>query len=244
MKLSGHHAVSADDRAPERLRLPVMIVAEHRLLAQAVERALAAMDEVSATSSATSVTAAVATARLARPEIVLVDDQLGERSQSELIEQLTDDGWRPAVLVFASCEDPASVVTALRAGASGWVAKDCMTAELRSAIAAVSTGRRWLGERIQSEVLELLLQEGSPAPSGSPLTALSARQRDVLGCLMEGLTHGATAARLSVSPNTVRTHVRTMCQVLNVHSTPALVSLARRWEATPAQVCALGAGPI
>ena len=68
-----------------------------------------------------------------------------------------------------------------------------------------------------------------PEPkSRDPISSLTRREREVLACLAEGLTRASIAARLNVSPNTVRTHVRNILAKLQVHSTPEAVALVRR----------------
>jgi DNA-binding CsgD family transcriptional regulator len=67
-----------------------------------------------------------------------------------------------------------------------------------------------------------------PALEGSPISSLTRREREVLGCMVEGLTRAAIAARLKVSPNTARTHVRNILAKLGVHSTPEAVALVSK----------------
>jgi DNA-binding CsgD family transcriptional regulator len=69
----------------------------------------------------------------------------------------------------------------------------------------------------------------APGPeSGDPISSLTRREREVLGCMAEGLARASIAARLNVSPNTVRTHVRNILAKLAVHSTPEAVALVAK----------------
>jgi|SRR5947209_11786374 len=69
----------------------------------------------------------------------------------------------------------------------------------------------------------------SPQPErGGPISSLTRREREVLGCMVEGLTRASIAARLNLSPNTVRTHARNIFAKLGVHSTPEAVALVAK----------------
>lgn len=69
-------------------------------------------------------------------------------------------------------------------------------------------------------------------PEPDPLTALTRREREVLACMVEGLTQAATAERLFLSPHTVRTHARNILSKLGVHSALEAAALVRRLTTT------------
>lgn len=206
----------------------VLLVSAHRFFAEAIVLRLAATPRIGDTAVATSLhTARTLLGRL-RPHVVLVDHRVGSEVGLDLLRGIEHlPAPRPNFLVYSSTQDAAGAVEALRAGAAGWVSQECDLAELMAAIHAVRAGRRWLNQRVQSEVIDLLLATSTPPQPQSPLDTLSPRQREVLACLADGLTHAAAADRLFLSPNTVRTHVRDMCRALDVNSTAALVALAR-----------------
>ena len=84
---------------------------------------------------------------------------------------------------------------------------------------------------VQSRVLAIASTRPVQVPAvetKSPISSLTRREREVLGCMVEGLTRVTMAARLKVSPNTVRTHVRNVLAKLGVHSTPEAVALVSK----------------
>lgn len=212
----------------------VLVVDAHRLVAESVARMLSQLGMVRTATSATSLEAARHLLAGGETEVVLVDSDVDGEPGLDLIERVPRQGRpRPAVVVFSTVTEPEQVAQALRAGAAGWLVKDSSVEELAEALEAVQAGRRWVTPRLRSPVIDALLDDRRiGAVSGTPPN-LSPRQVEVLECLVEGLSHAETAARLHLSTNTVRTHVQHMCRLLDVHSTPALVALARRGGVLP-----------
>ena len=89
---------------------------------------------------------------------------------------------------------------------------------------------------VQSRILAIASARPVQVPaleSKSLISSLTRREREVLGCMVEGLTRAMIAARLKVSPNTVRTHVRNILAKLRVHSTPEAVALVAKTAYSP-----------
>ncbi len=79
-----------------------------------------------------------------------------------------------------------------------------------------------------TSVLDALLDEEAAGEDDSALRELSAREREVLACLVQGLARHEIAAQLSISPHTIRTHINNLLRKLDVHTTLAAVSIARQ----------------
>lgn len=215
-------------RPSQRDGIAVLVVDAHRLVAESVARLLSQLDVVSAATSATSLDAARGVLRRGDTDVVIVDHDVDGESGLDLVEHVPRQGQRrPAVIVFSTLVDPHPVADALQAGALGWLAKDSSVEELAAAVASVLAGDRWVTPRLRSAVIDALVEDRPTGTAQLALPMLSPRQHEVLECLVDGLTHAEAAERLHVSPNTVRTHVAHMCRMLDVHSTPALVALAR-----------------
>jgi DNA-binding NarL/FixJ family response regulator len=150
-------------------------------------------------------------------------------------------GTKPFVVLLADYDDHPRLSPAIRSGVRGWVPRDASVDDLIAAIREVSEGGTW----IQPKVLTYLLGEltgASPVQDAAQkvLATLTARERDVLSCLADGLGRIEVAARLQVSTNTVRTHVQSILSKLGVGSSVAAVALARKagLSATPRHLIA------
>ncbi|MGB8651081.1 MAG: response regulator transcription factor [Mycobacteriales bacterium] len=162
-----------------------------------------------------------------RVRTVLLGQCLEDMHGVELARRLRGLEPAPHVVLLGDSDRPADVAEALRAGVQAWVGKDSPVELLLQAIRAVVRGEIWLSSTMLGPVVQLLLTQ-MRRPTSNPLEDLTARELDVLQCMVEGLGQEAIAKRLYVSPNTVRTHRRRTLAKLGVHSSLEAVAVARR----------------
>ncbi|MEU8436396.1 response regulator transcription factor [Streptomyces sp. NPDC029216] len=140
-------------------------------------------------------------------------------------------------VVLAERDDPRRAALALQAGASGWVAKDCSLSRLLAVIRGVLREETHLTPALLTGVLrELTAARKHRTDSERLVESLTPREHEVLRCMVAGLGRKDVAARLFLSPHTVRTHMQNVLGKLGVHSTLAAVALARRAGVRPAEL--------
>ena len=206
--------------------ISLLIVDDHRVFAQGLEAVFGAEPdfEPTAISYPNQVIGAV-TAR--RPDVVIMDVRLGDISGIDLTRQLMTMPAPPAVVMLTAYADVASVISAVQAGAVGFVAKEASLEQLVTAVWAVLNSGSWL----PAEMLGTLL-EAYPGPAKAPeqklIQQLTAREREVLSLMVSGLDRNGIASRLRQSPNTVRTHIRNVTVKLDCHSALEAVAVALR----------------
>jgi DNA-binding NarL/FixJ family response regulator len=166
------------------------------------------------------------------PDVALVAADLPDVDGVALVRSLVRRGLRSAVVLYAddaSCEDSSAAVNA---GAAGLVAKRRSIAELAEALRSVATGGLWFEERDD----DLLAPAPAPAPvqplplpRGQRRTSnLSSSELRVLALVADGGSTEATAEALSLSPHTVRTHMRNVMRKLEASSRAHAVAIAIR----------------
>jgi DNA-binding NarL/FixJ family response regulator len=129
------------------------------------------------------------------------------------------------VLILTTFDLDAYVFQALRAGASGFLLKDAPLDDLVSAVRLVARGDALLSPAVTRRVIEEFARRPF-AGTGDPLPDLTARERDVLKCLVRGLSNAAIGGELYLSEATVKTHVRSMLVKLGLHDRTQLVIAA------------------
>lgn len=149
-----------------------------------------------------------------------------------------------SVVAISDAEDPVLLSTALRIGVRGWVGSTSSIDHLMCVLHGVSRGETWVPPRMLTGALQALIAPAEARQQASGLVAtLSARELQILQCLTLGLSRQEIAERYTLSPHTVRTHINNLLHKLNVHSTLAAVSVARRAGVLDSLPRQRGAGP-
>lgn len=215
----------------------VLVVDDHRMIADSLRlRLLSNARGRTFGPVVTAYTLAMARVALKKfiPDVVLLDLRLGQECGLDLIPVLRAMAPAPLTLILAAGVEPTEVIDGLTY-ASGWVSKGTPFDELLVAIDATFAGRTYIAPKLVGPVLDQLLTEsGRRARTESFLDRVSSREREVLECLVGGMTRKEVAEHLFISPNTVRTHVRNLLQLADLHSTLALIASARALGVTAA----------
>jgi DNA-binding NarL/FixJ family response regulator len=155
-----------------------------------------------------------------RPNVAIVDINLPGESGIDLTRALLEDDPDLGVLLYTGIDDQETLVAALDCGARGFALKAGAPEELLGAIRTVAAGETYVDQRLRPLLLARLTTER--------IGVLSPREREVLDLLAQGLTGEEVATRLSLSPETVRTHVRNAMDKLEAHTRVHAVAIALR----------------
>ena len=177
---------------------------------------------------------AVERARELRPDVVLMDIRMPEVDGLEDTRRIAadDDLAGVKVIILTTFETDEYVYQALRAGASGFLVKDCEPDDLIRAIRVVARGDALLSPSVTRRLIDNLAQQGRaagrttrPVP-GHDLSRLTEREREILSLVAEGLSNDEIAGRLYLSPLTTKTHVSRILAKLDARDRAQLVVIA------------------
>jgi len=190
-----------------------------------VSRLLEAQPDLEVIGSYGEAEAAVRFAAREGPDVAVVDVAMPRANGIDVTRRLVDAAPEMGVLILSMHSNPEYVHQALLAGALGYVAKESAGPVLVEAIRAVHAGRRYLSDALGYEALQRYRRN---ADQRDPLGLLSARERQVLRCTVDGLTIAQTAAQLGVSPKSVETYRSRVMTKLGIVDLPGLVKFAIR----------------
>jgi DNA-binding NarL/FixJ family response regulator len=170
---------------------------------------------------------AVALARQIEPDVLLVDIALPVIDGVELTRRLTAEPSRTRALILSASETDEEVDSSLRAGGSGFLGRDIEPGELIRAVRTVAAGNVALSPRIVRRLIAELAARPDPRlPGPDQLAELTAREREVMALVAEGLNNDQIAEQLVVTRATARTHVSRALRKVGVRSRAQLVTLA------------------
>jgi DNA-binding NarL/FixJ family response regulator len=198
------------------------------LFAEAIRSALddAGMDAVAVVTSGR---AALAYLEEDRPDVILLDLGLPDRSGLAVGREILELWPEAKLMVLTALDDPKAVEEASRAGFRGYLTKDTPVSRFVSSIEAIVAGQEVFPHRFAQAVR----RPGSSDSVWLLISQLTPREREVLGLLVEGADGRTIAARLGISRNTVRTHVQSILTKLQVHSRLEAATLAVRHRVVP-----------
>jgi two-component system response regulator NreC len=200
----------------------VVIVDDHAVVRSGLRMLLDAADDIEPVGEAGTAGEAVFEVRAHKPDIVLLDVGLPDRSGIEAAPDLLKEAPEARVLILSMEDDPSYVRQAFAAGASGYVLKEAADAELVTALRAVAAGERYvhpaLGARMATADAEAAAQAAADP--------LSDREREVLRLLALGHTNQEIASMLFISVRTAETHRAHIMRKLRLNTRAELVRFA------------------
>jgi DNA-binding NarL/FixJ family response regulator len=163
------------------------------------------------------------------PDVALLDIELSASSGIEVASRLTAENPTIGILMFTVFEAEETVLAAIQAGASGYLLKDASAAAIVQAVREVHEGGVPLSRSVARHLLGMVGGRPATPPLPAPGAAadeLTAREVELLEQIVLGETEHVIAARLRISPHTVRTHVKNIYRKLRVRSRAAAVRQA------------------
>jgi len=197
----------------------ILLVDDHPVIRLGLRALFEQEDDLTVVGEAATPDEAIAAVTGLRPDLVLMDLQLGRAGNgadvTRTIRSLPDP---PPVLILTNYDTDGDIIRSIEAGASGYLLKGAPPDELLLAVRSAAGGESALAPPIAARLLERMR---------TPQTSLSTREIEVLERVAAGLSNGEIAGDLVITEQTVKSHLAHIYTKLGVSSRTAAVSLAR-----------------
>jgi DNA-binding NarL/FixJ family response regulator len=195
----------------------VLIVDDDHLMRAGLRAVLSSDETIDVVGEAEDGRAAVAEARLRRPDVVLMDVRMPDLDGIGATREVVAASPEVKVVILTTFEQDDYIFGALNAGASGFLLKRAKPEELIAAIHAVAAGDSLLSPSVTRRVIDRMAQHPpAEAPFDRRLDHLTPREREVLELIARGLSNGEIVSALVIEESTVKTHVKRILMKLHL----------------------------
>ena len=200
----------------------MLVADDHALVADALAGAVAKWFEV--VGVVTAIERLQPEIRRVSPNVVLLDLQFGKTNVLSILAKLVDRNPLVKFVILTAHAEPLFADAAIKAGAQGYLVKTSAASELRVAIEEVMSGQKYVTPSMRAESGSVV-----PIPRKIGEISISAKQRDVLRLLLQGLSYSEIGVRLDVTTKTVQYHVSMMTQHVGVSGRIQLIRWAEKY---------------
>jgi two-component system NarL family response regulator len=186
-------------------RIKVLIVDDHPVVRAGLTSMLGTRPDLEVIGSSSSGEEAIERVRRSDPDVLLLDLRMAGMNGVDTLHALMRIGTSARAIVLTSFETDEDIYRAFQAGAQGYLLKDTSLREMVEAIRTVHAGKRYVPSNIASRLAERMMR-----------TDLTVRELEILKMLAKGPTNKEIARALGISDNTVRNHVNSIIEKLDV----------------------------
>lgn len=205
--------------------LKILIADDHPMYRKGVRTILETVDDMEVVGEATNGLEALALCGETMPDVVLLDIRMPDMNGVDAAGRMKEAHPDVQILFLSMYQDDASVMSAMKTGARGYILKDADKDEILRAIRAVAAGEAIFGREVATRMINFATRPLSHLDSFSQLTA---REKEVLHYLAEGLSNGQIGERMDVSAKTVSNYVTLILNKLHAADRAAAVRMVEK----------------
>jgi len=207
--------------------IKIILADDHKIVRQGLRTLLEAEPDMKVVGEADNGRTTLRLARELKPQVVIMDITMPDLNGIEATRQILGEASDVKIIALSMHSDSLFVLNMLKAGASGYLLKDCALEELVKAIRTVVAQKTYLSPGVSDIVIKDFVS-GWSTPGTSAFSVLTAREREVLQLMAEGKTTNQIAYRLCLSVKTVEAHRKQTMNKLGIHSVAELTKYAIR----------------
>ena len=207
----------------------ILLCDDQPVVSEGLQVILSSVNDFLVVGSAANGLEALEQIELLHPDLVVMDLRMPIMNGIQATEQVRKRFPEVRVLILTTYDDDEWVFDAVRAGAAGYLLKDAPREQIISAIRGTAAGATHVDPKVAGKLFTYITQPGAVHPSPTVGVELSAREREVLQLLADGLSNADIAERLFLSKGTVQNYVSSLFTKLDVTDRTQAAVLALRY---------------
>ena len=209
----------------------VFLVDDHELVRRGITALLNAEADIEVVGEASTAAQARSRIRATRPDVAILDVRLPDGSGIDVCRDVRSENPDVRCLILTGYDDDEAIDAAVLAGAAGYVIKDVRGSGLLDSLRKVAAGRSLIDPALSRRVVERIHERHQADPR---LASLSARERDILPLIAEGLTNREIGVRLALAEKTVKNYISGLLSKLGLQRRTQAAILHLESQAPPA----------
>ncbi len=206
----------------------IVIAEDYTILREGLNALLSSQSDFKVVGEAGDGFEAISRVQECSPDLVLMDLSMPRMTGIDAIRKIKKELPQTKILALTAHAADEYILSALQAGADGYVLKDANSAEVLAAIRQVLGGRRYLSKSLSGTTVDRLRDGEKPSTLRSMWETLTQRELEILKLVAEGHRNKDIADILSISPKTVEKHRTNLMEKLEFHSAAELTALAAK----------------
>lgn len=202
------------------MEITIIIADDHKILRDGLRNILEQYPDIKVIGEATDGYEAVALAKKLNPDVIIMDVTMKTMNGIEATRQLSVQSAASKVIALSMHDNKRFIIGMFKAGAYGYLLKDCDTNELIRAIHVVNSGKRYVAQRLSNVLMDDLINIGKET------TELSLREEEILRLIAKGKSSKEIADMLFLSSKTVDAHRKNIMDKLEIRNLPDLTKYA------------------
>lgn len=190
--------------------ITVVVADDQAAIREALATMLDLLPDIDVVATAAHGEQAVQAVAAHGPQVLLTDLRMPVMDGAQATAIVCREHPDTAVVLLTTFDDETSILSALQAGARGYLTKEAGRDEIAAAIRAAASGQAVMDPGVQARLVAAAVQQGSDRPPAAPAEGLTPRETEVLVLIAGGLSNREIARRLVVSEATVKTHINNL----------------------------------
>lgn len=196
----------------------MLLADDHTLVRKGVRQLLSLHEEFEVVGEAADGRETLKKLEAVKPDIVLMDLSMEGLGGLETTREIKRRYPRIKVIILTMHSNEEYIYQSFKAGANGYLLKDCSSHELTMAVKSVAIGSKFLSPSISHNIINRYLSTSGKFLRQGPLGSLSPREKEITRLISQGKNSGEIGQILCISPNTVRAHLANSLKKLNLRS--------------------------